>query len=104
MVATQQYSFAGKSGLFREGMNKLGKVRGSLSSVAARLIHLARSGFDVHDRFILDRLLQRCGDNARVSRADSINPDSLGAAIAKNYLLQSLTCILRLRSHSGCSG
>jgi len=91
---------AGKPGLLRYGVNKLGKLRRGLSRISARLIHLARCRLNVQNGFILDGLLNRRRDDTGMSGANCVHSHIFATTIAMDDLLQSLACVFGLRVHS----
>jgi hypothetical protein len=99
MVATQKHALAWKASALRCSVNKLGELRWCLPAITPHLIHLTRGGFDVENGLILDDLLNRGRDDARVRRANRVDANSFTAPIAMDDVLQLLACAFGLSCH-----
>jgi hypothetical protein len=78
MVPAEQYPFLRKPQSSRPCVEGIGKITGRLSGIAAFLIDLAGSGFDMRDGVVFQGLLQGRFQSPGISGAHGIRPNRFG--------------------------
>ena len=95
MIAADQDAFFRKPSLTGDGLDKCGELLRILARIAAILIHLAGSGFNVQNRLVLFCFAGSRADDIWMSRAHGVHTDGLRRAVSPNYLLQTRAGVLK---------
>jgi len=97
MVPAQQDSLRRQSRSCGDRPDPLRELLRSLPGIPAKLVYLARCRFNVQDRAVLDRLLDRRRDHLRVDGTDSVHPTLFRLSIAAQNILGPSTRIEEMR-------